>query len=49
MNAADVRNLTAKYGVRQAPTLVVRTGEGFEKLRGVSDIKGWLMSGHAVK
>jgi ribonucleoside-triphosphate reductase len=43
VNAADARELTAKYGVRQAPTLVVRTGEGFEKYRGVSDIKGWLM------
>ena len=38
------RELTAKYGVKQAQTLVVRTGEGFEKFRGVSDIKGWLMS-----
>jgi ribonucleoside-triphosphate reductase len=43
VNAADARALTEKYGVRQAPTLVVRTGEGFEKFRGVSDIKGWLM------
>ncbi|MBQ3478847.1 MAG: hypothetical protein IJH25_11825 [Clostridia bacterium] len=49
VNAADVRDLTAKYGGKQAPTLVVPTGEGFEKLRGVSDIKGWLMSGHVVK
>ncbi|MER2143556.1 MAG: anaerobic ribonucleoside-triphosphate reductase, partial [Eubacteriales bacterium] len=43
VNATDARELTAKYGVKQAPTLVVRTGEGFEKYRGVSDIKGWLM------
>ena len=43
VNAADAQDLTAKYGVKQAPTLVVPTGEGFEKLRGVSDIKGWLM------
>jgi ribonucleoside-triphosphate reductase len=43
VNATDARELTAKYGVRQAPTLVVRTGEAFEKYRGVSDIKGWLM------
>ncbi len=49
VNATDARELTAKYGVRQAPTLVVRTGDGFEKFRGVSDIKGWLMSGHVVK
>jgi ribonucleoside-triphosphate reductase len=43
VNAADARALTEKYGVRQAPTLVVRIGDGFEKFRGVSDIKGWLM------
>ena len=43
VNAADVRELTAQYGVKQAPTLVVRTEGGFEKYRGVSDIKGWLM------
>jgi ribonucleoside-triphosphate reductase len=43
VNAADVRELTEKYGVKQAPTLVIRTGDSFEKFRGVSDIKGWLM------
>ena len=43
VNAADARELTAKYGVKQAPTLVVRTEDGFEKYRGVSDITGWLM------
>ena len=48
VNAADVRDLTAKYGVKQAPTLVVRTGDGFEKYRGVSDIKGWLMGQRAT-
>jgi len=48
VNAADARELTAKYGVRQAPTLVVRTEDGFEKYRGVSDIKGWLMDGHVL-
>ena len=48
VNAADVRDLTARYGVKQAPTLVVRHGEEFEKFRGVSDIKGWLMAGRAT-
>ena len=43
VNAADARELTAQYGVKQAPTLVVRTEGGFDKYRGVSDIKGWLM------
>ena len=33
-----------KYGVKQAPTVVILNGDGFEKYRGVSDIKGWLMS-----
>ena len=44
VNAADARELTARYGVKQAPTLVVRHGDDFEKYRGVSDIKGWLMT-----
>ncbi|MBQ3423820.1 MAG: glutaredoxin, partial [Clostridia bacterium] len=44
VNAADVRGLTERYGVKQAPTLVIPTPDGFEKYRGVSDIKGWLMS-----
>jgi ATP-binding protein involved in chromosome partitioning len=33
-----------KFGVKQAPTLVLMKGDGFEKYRGVSDIKGWLMN-----
>ena len=36
-------NLVEKYGVKQAPTLVLVDGDSFEKYRGVSDIKGWLM------
>ena len=47
MNAADVRELTEQYGVRQAPTLVIRRDGGFDKFRGVSDIKGWLMENQA--
>jgi len=46
VNAADARDLTAQYGVKQAPTLVLRHGDSYEKYRGVSDIKGWLMSRH---
>ncbi len=46
VNAADARDLTAQYGIKQAPTLVLRHGDSFEKYRGVSDIKGWLMSRH---
>ena len=35
--------LVERYGVRQAPTLVLVNGGDYEKFRGVSDIKGWLM------
>ena len=43
VNAGDEAELVARYGVKQAPTLVLDHGDGFEKYRGVSDIKGWLM------
>ncbi|MBQ4258233.1 MAG: glutaredoxin family protein, partial [Clostridia bacterium] len=43
INADESRELVEKYGIRQAPTLVLDNGESFEKFRGVSDIKGWLM------
>ena len=43
LNADEEKDLVAKYGVKQAPTLVVPTADGFEKFRGVSNIKGWIM------
>ena len=43
LNANEQKELVEKYGIKQAPTLVLVNGEGFEKYRGVSDIKGWLM------
>ena len=43
LNANEEKELVAKYGIRQAPTLVLLHGDTFEKFRGVSDIKGWLM------
>ena len=43
LNANEEKELVAKYGVKQAPTLVLLHGDDFEKYRGVSDIKGWLM------
>ena len=43
MNADEEKELVEKYGVKQAPTLVLLDGDNFEKYRGVSDIKGWLM------
>ncbi len=43
LNADENKELVEAFGVKQAPTLVLKTGETFEKYRGVSDIKGWLM------
>ena len=44
LNANEEKELVEKYGVKQAPTLVLVDGDNFEKYRGVSDIKGWLMN-----
>ena len=41
--AEEAPELAAKFGVKQAPTLVLADGESIEKFKGVSDIKGWLM------
>ncbi|MBQ1383534.1 MAG: ribonucleoside triphosphate reductase, partial [Solobacterium sp.] len=43
LNADAEPELVKEYGIKQAPTLVVLKDGGFEKYRGVSDIKGWLM------
>ena len=43
LNANEERELVARFGVKQAPTLVLVSEDGeFEKYRGVSDIKGWI-------
>ena len=34
--------LVNKYGIRQAPTLIVPGSDSFEKYRGVAEIKNWL-------
>ena len=44
LNANEEKDLVQKFGVKQAPTLVLVNEGSFEKFRGVSDIKGWLMS-----
>ena len=46
LNANEEKELVEKFGVKQAPTLIVisEDGSAFEKYRGVSDIKGWLMN-----
>ena len=43
LNANEEKELVEKFGIKQAPTLVLVNGESFEKFRGVSDITGWLM------
>ena len=43
LNANEEKELVEKYGVKQAPTLVLVKEDGIERYRGVSDIKGWLM------
>ncbi len=47
--AEEHPELVAKYGIKQAPTLVVDGGGAFVKLRGVSDIKKYLSERAAVK
>ena len=42
LNAEEEKEAVEKFGVRQAPTLVLVKGDDFEMYRGVSDIKGWL-------
>ena len=42
LNADEEPELVTRYGIKQAPTLVVLEGEGYEKFRGVSNIKGWI-------
>ena len=44
LNADENAELVAQYGIKQAPTLIIPNGDSFEKFRGVSDIKGWLMN-----
>ena len=44
LNANEEKDLVEKFGIKQAPTLVVLKDSGYEKFRGVSDIKGWLMA-----
>ena len=43
LNANEEKALVEKFGVKQAPTLVLQHDGSVEKYRGVSDIKGWLM------
>ena len=42
VNAEEDMGLVNKYGIRQAPTLIVPGTDSFEKYRGVAEIKNWL-------
>ena len=44
LNANEEKELVGRYGVKQAPTLVLIDNDGFVKFKGVSEIKGWLMN-----
>ena len=43
-NANEERELVERFGIKQAPTFVVVDGDSFEKFKGVSDIKQYLMA-----
>ncbi|MCC8066640.1 MAG: ribonucleoside triphosphate reductase [Clostridiales bacterium] len=42
--AAEHMDLVEQYDIRQAPTLIVVRGDSYEKYKGVSDIRGYLMA-----
>ncbi len=42
LDANENPDLVEKFGIMQAPTLVVSSGDSFEKILGVSDIKSWI-------
>jgi ribonucleoside-triphosphate reductase len=42
LDATENPDLVEKYGIMQAPTLIVPSGDSYEKLLGVSDIKSWI-------
>ncbi|MCD8076013.1 MAG: ribonucleoside triphosphate reductase [Lachnospiraceae bacterium] len=42
LTADDNISLVNKYGIRQAPTLVLVHGDNYEKFKGLSDINGYL-------
>ena len=47
LDADQEPELVSKYGIMQAPTLVVTENGGFKSFRGVSDITGWLAAARA--
>ena len=49
MDAMENPTLVEKFGIKQAPTLVISSGNSYEKLLGVSDIRSWISSGKVFK
>ena len=47
VDANEAQDLVEKYGIMQAPTLVLVEGDSYEKYPGVSDIRGWMMRKHS--
>jgi ribonucleoside-triphosphate reductase len=44
LDANEHPDLVEKFGIMQAPTLVIQSDNGYEKLLGVSDIKAWIQN-----
>ncbi|MBQ8031192.1 MAG: ribonucleoside triphosphate reductase, partial [Butyrivibrio sp.] len=44
LDANEHPELVEKFGIMQAPTLVIQEGDGFQKVLGVSDIKSWIQN-----
>jgi ribonucleoside-triphosphate reductase len=38
--------LAKQYGVKQAPTLIIQKGDGFEKIAGAGAIKAFVSESH---
>ena len=49
MDAMENPGLVEKFGIKQAPTLVISSGNSYKKLLGVSDIRSWISSGKVFK
>ncbi|MBO6164837.1 MAG: ribonucleoside triphosphate reductase [Eubacterium sp.] len=44
LDANENPDLVEKFGIMQAPTLVIASGDNYEKVLGVSDIKSWIQN-----
>ena len=44
LDANENPDLVEKFGIMQAPTLVIASDKGYEKVLGVSDIKTWIQN-----